>query len=57
MNKSVVKSAVLVNLVCLIFFFGCVSKNEVTSLDTRLNELEVRDAEAKKRDEDLKSDL
>ena len=57
MNKSVVKSAVLVNLVCLISFFGCVSKNEVTSLDTRLNELEMRNAEAQKRDEALKSDL
>ena len=51
------KSAVLVNLVCLILFSGCVSKNEVTSLDTRLSELEDRNAEGKKRDEKIKSDL
>ncbi len=57
MNKSVMKSAVLVNLICAIFFFGCAGKNEITSLDTRLNELEVRNAEARKRDEALRSDL
>lgn len=57
MNKSVMKSAVLVNLVCLMIWSGCVSKNEVTSLDTRLNELEIRNAEANKRSQALKSDL
>lgn len=51
------KSAVLVNLVCLMIWSGCVSKNEVTSLDTRLNELEIRNAEANKRSQALKSDL
>ena len=57
MKKSVVKSAVLVTVVCLLFFSGCVSKNEVTSLDTRLNELEMRNQEAQKRDAALQSDL
>jgi tol-pal system protein YbgF len=57
MNKSVMKSAVLVNLVCLMIWSGCVSKNEVTSLDTRLNELEIRNAETNKRSQALKSDL
>jgi len=51
------KSAVLVNLVCLMIWSGCVSKNEVTSIDTRLNELEIRNAEANKRSQALKSDL
>lgn len=51
------KSAVLVNLVCLMMWSGCVSKNEVTSLDTRLNELEIRNAEAQKKSQALKSDL
>lgn len=51
------KSAVLVNLVCLMIWSGCVSKNEVTSLDTRLNELEIRNAETNKRSQALKSDL
>ncbi|MFC1578224.1 tol-pal system protein YbgF [Thermodesulfobacteriota bacterium] len=57
MNKSVMKSAALVNLVCLMLLAGCVSKNEVTSLDTRLNELEIRNAEANKKSQALKSDL
>ena len=57
MNKSVVKLAGMVSLACLIFFSGCVSKNEVTALDTRLNELEMRNVEAKKRNEELRSDL
>ncbi len=47
----------MVNLVCVMLISGCVSKNEVTSLDTRLNELEIRNAEAKKRNEALKSGL
>jgi len=51
------KSAVLVNLVCLMIWSGCVSKNEVTSLDARLNELEIRNAETNKRSQALKSDL
>ena len=57
MNKLVIKSALLVNMVCLLILSGCATQNEVTSLDTRLNELEYRNAEAKKRNEALKSDL
>jgi len=57
MNKSVVKSAALVNLVCLLLLAGCVTKNEVTSLDARLNELEIRNAQTKQSTEALKSDL
>jgi len=51
------KSVVLVNLVCLMFLAGCATENQVTSLDTRLNELEVRNAETRKSGEALKSDL
>lgn len=51
------KSAVLANLVCLMFLAGCVTKNEVTSLDTRLNELEIRNEETRESSEALKSDL
>jgi tol-pal system protein YbgF len=57
MNKSMMKSAVRVHLVCFLLLSGCVSQNEITSLDTRLNELEIRNAEAKKRDETLSSGL
>ena len=57
MNKSLMKSVVLVNLVCLMFLAGCATENQVTSLDTRLNELEVRNAETKDSNEALKSDL
>jgi tol-pal system protein YbgF len=57
MSKSVLKSAVLVNLVCLLLLSGCVSQNEVSSLDTRMSELEIRNAEAKKRNAALKSGM
>lgn len=36
---------------------GCATQNEVTSLDTRLNDLELRNSELKKRNEALKSGL
>jgi tol-pal system protein YbgF len=52
-----IKSIVQVPLVCLLILAGCVSQNEITSLDTRLNELETRNAEAKKRSETLSSGL
>ena len=51
------KSAFLLNLVFLILFSGCATQNEVTSLDTRLNDLELRNAELKKRNEALKSGM
>ena len=57
MSKSVMKSVVVVNLMCLLLLAGCVSQNEVTSLDTRMSELEIRNAEAKKRNVALKSGL
>jgi tol-pal system protein YbgF len=57
MYKSLMKLAVLVNVVCFSFFSGCVSQNEITSLDTRLSELEMRNTQARQRDEELKSNL
>jgi tol-pal system protein YbgF len=57
MKKSVLKSTFLVPLVCLMLISGCATQKEVTTLDTRLNELELRNAELKKRNEALKSGL
>jgi tol-pal system protein YbgF len=51
------KSTLLTNLVCFLLLFGCVSQSELTSLDTRLNELEIRNAEAQKNSQMLKSGL
>jgi tol-pal system protein YbgF len=51
------KSTFLIILVCFLLLFGCVSQSELTSLDTRLNELEIRNAEAKKSSQMLKSGL
>ena len=51
------KSIVLINLVWLLLVSGCVSQSELTSLDTRLNELELRNAEAKQNSQMLKSGL
>ena len=54
---TAMKSIVFINLVCFLFLSGCVSQSELTSLDTRLNELEIRNAEAKKSSQMLKSGL
>ena len=57
MNISVLRSSILLNFACLLILFGCVGQNEVTSLDTRLSELELRDAETRKKSESLNSQL
>lgn len=57
MNSIVMKSIVLISLLCLLLLSACVSQNELTSLDARLNELEIRNAEAKKSSQVLKSGL
>jgi tol-pal system protein YbgF len=51
------KSAVVSILVCLFFVSGCVSQNEVATIDNRLSELEVRNAESRKKSAALKSNL
>jgi len=51
------KSTLLSILVCFLLLSGCVSQSELTSLDTRLNELEIRNAEAQKNSQMLKSGL
>jgi len=51
------KSIIVSNLVCFLLLSACVSQNELTSLDTRLNVLEIRNAEAKKSSQVLKSGL
>ena len=51
------KSVILIILVCLLLSFGCVSQKEVSTLDNRLSELEIRNAEIKKNREALKTGL
>lgn len=51
------KSTIIINLVCFLLLSGCVTQNELTSLDTRLSELEFRNAEARKNSQLLKSGL
>jgi tol-pal system protein YbgF len=57
MKISVLRSTILLNLACLLLLFGCVSQNEVTSLDTRLSELELRNSETREKSAALKSEL
>jgi tol-pal system protein YbgF len=57
MNISDLRSTLLLNLACLLILFGCVSQNEVASLDTRLSELELRNAETREKSDALKSEL
>ena len=57
MNTPAMKSAVVSIIGCLFFVFGCVSQNEVASIDNRLSELEMKNAETHKKSEAIKSDL
>lgn len=57
MRISFLRSAVLVNAACLLVLSGCASQNEMNSIDTRLSELEVRNAEARQKSDTLKSEL
>ena len=57
MKTSALRSKILLNLAWLLILLGCVSQNEVTSLDTRLSELELRNAESREKSEALKSEL
>jgi tol-pal system protein YbgF len=57
MNVSAMKTAALINLVFLLSLMGCVSQNEMTSLDNRLSELEIRNAESRKSSEALQTGL
>ncbi len=57
MSTPAMKSAVVSIIVSLLLVFGCVSQNEVVSIDNRLSELEMRNAETRKKSEALKSDL
>ena len=54
---TAMKSIIVSNLMCFLLLSACVSQNELTSLDTRLNVLEIRNAEAKKSSQVLKSGL
>ena len=51
------KSIIIANVVCFLLLSGCVSQNELTSLDTRISELEFRNAEVRKNSQLLKSGL
>ena len=57
MNVSFVKMAVFISGVCLLFFSGCVTQQEMGSLDNRISELELRNVETRKTSQALKSGL
>ena len=57
MRISVLRSTILLNSACLLILLGCASQNDLNSLDTRLSELELRNAEAREKSDTLKSEL
>jgi tol-pal system protein YbgF len=57
MHTYIFRSTIVLMPACLLILSGCVGQNEITSLDTRLSELELRYAESRKKNEALKSDL
>jgi tol-pal system protein YbgF len=44
-------------LVCLVGVWGCATQSDVNTIDNRLTEMEMRDAELSRRREELKSDI
>ena len=54
---SAMKSIITTHLVCFLLLSGCVAQSELTSLDTRLSELEIRYADTQKKSQMLKSGL
>jgi tol-pal system protein YbgF len=57
MNRFMNKPCACVNGLLLLFLWGCVSQGEVSSIDSRLSELELRNAEARRSSEDIQTDL
>jgi tol-pal system protein YbgF len=57
MRRSALRYTILLKLACLLILSGCVSQQEVTSLDRRLNELELHNAETRDKNEALKTEL
>lgn len=57
MKISFLKSTILLNAACLLILLGCASQNELNSLDTRISELELRNAEAREKSDNLKTEL
>jgi tol-pal system protein YbgF len=57
MNRFAIKPWACVNGLLLLFFWGCVSQGEVSSIDSRLSELELRNAETRRSSEELQSGL
>jgi len=57
MRIYVLRSAILLNAACLLILFGCASQKELISLDTRLSEMELHNAEAREKSANLKSEL
>ena len=57
MNISVIKLAVASILVSSFLVSGCASQNEVATIDNRISELEVRNAETRKKNDAIKNDI
>ena len=57
MTTSATKSAVFTIFILLSFVFGCATQSDVSTIDNRLAELEIRNAESRKNSDALKSDL
>ncbi len=57
MTIPAAKSAIFPILIFLLFVFGCATQSDVSTIDNRLAELELRNAESRKKSDALKSDL
>ena len=51
------KNLTIIFLTCLLILTGCATQGDVSAVDNRLTEIELRDAEARKNREQLESDI
>ena len=57
MKLPTMKSAIIIHILCLLLAVGCASQNEVASIDNRISELEMRNAETAKKSAVLKGEI
>jgi tol-pal system protein YbgF len=57
MKRFAKKTCVYISGLLLLAFWGCASQGDVSSIDNRLSELEIRNAESRRNKEELQSDL
>ncbi|MGD8524387.1 MAG: hypothetical protein PVF56_24790, partial [Desulfobacterales bacterium] len=51
------KIILIISIMCLLILTGCATQGDVSAVDNRLTEMELRDAEARKNREQLETEM